>query len=107
MESKNFNKLVNKTKEADSESNLVATSREREAQGQYKGSAFVLCALSCSVVSDSCDPIDGSLPGSSVHWILQARIPEWVAVSFSRESSHPGIKPRSPALQSESLATEL
>ena len=30
-----------------------------------------------------CDPIDGSPPGSSVHRILQARIPEWVAISFS------------------------
>ena len=31
-----------------------------------------------------CDPMDGSLPGSSVHGILQARILEWVAISFSR-----------------------
>ena len=30
-----------------------------------------------------CDPIDGSLPGSSVHGIFQSRIPEWVAISFS------------------------
>ena len=30
-----------------------------------------------------CDPIDGSPPGSSVHRILQARILEWVAISFS------------------------
>ena len=30
-----------------------------------------------------CNPIDGSPPGSSVHRILQARILEWVAVSFS------------------------
>ena len=29
----------------------------------------------------------GSLPGSSVHGILQARIPEWIAMPFSRESS--------------------
>ena len=34
-----------------------------------------------------CDPIDCSLPGSSVHGILQARILEWVAISFSRGSS--------------------
>ena len=32
-----------------------------------------------------CDPIDGSLPGSSVPGILQARILEWVAISFSNE----------------------
>ena len=30
-----------------------------------------------------CDPMDGSLPGSSVCEILQARILEWVAISFS------------------------
>ena len=34
-------------------------------------------------MSDSCDPVDCSLPGSSVHVILQARILEWVAISFS------------------------
>ena len=32
-----------------------------------------------------CDPIDGSLPGSSVPGILQARTLEWVAISFSAE----------------------
>ena len=31
-----------------------------------------------------CDPVDCSLPGFSVHGILQARILEWVAISFSR-----------------------
>ena len=30
-----------------------------------------------------CDPIDGSLPGSAIPGILQARTPEWVAISFS------------------------
>ena len=30
-----------------------------------------------------CDPIDGSPPGSPVPGILQARTPEWVAISFS------------------------
>ena len=32
------------------------------------------------------NPVDWSLPGSSVHGILQARIPEWVAIPFSRRS---------------------
>ena len=45
-----------------------------------------------------CDPVDCSLPGFSVHGILQARILEWVAISSSRGSSDPGIEPRSPAL---------
>ena len=36
-----------------------------------------------------CDPMDCSLPGSSVHGILKARILEWVAIPFSRGSSWP------------------
>ena len=36
-----------------------------------------------------CDPVDCSPPGSSVHGILQARILEWVAISFSKGSSWP------------------
>ena len=41
------------------------------------------------VVSDSCYSVDWSLPGSSVHGILQARILEWVVIPFSRGSSWP------------------
>ena len=36
-----------------------------------------------------CDPMDCSLPGSSLHGILQARVLGWVAISFSRGSSRP------------------
>ena len=36
-----------------------------------------------------CDPIDCSLRGFSVHGIFQARVLEWVAISFSRGSSRP------------------
>ena len=36
-----------------------------------------------------CDPMDCSLPGSSIHEIFQARVLEWVAISFSRGSSQP------------------
>ena len=36
-----------------------------------------------------CDPLDCSLPGSSVHWILQATIVEWVPMPSSRGSSRP------------------
>jgi len=39
-----------------------------------------------------------SSPGSSVYGILQARILDWVAISFSREPSDPEIKPTSLAL---------
>ena len=39
-------------------------------------------SVSHSVMYDSCDPMDCSLPNSSVHGILQARILEWVAHSL-------------------------
>ena len=42
---------------------------------------------SCSV--RLCNPMDRSLPGSSVHGIFQARVLEWGAISFSRRSSQP------------------
>ena len=38
--------------------------------------------------------------------ILQAGVLEWVAMPFSRESLQPGIEPRSPALQEDSLPSE-
>ena len=47
-----------------------------------------------------------NLMGYAVHGILQARILEWVAVCFSRDLSNPGIEPRSPALQADSLPAE-
>ena len=53
-----------------------------------------------------CDPTDCSLPGSSVHGILQARILEWVAISSSGDLLEPGIEPRSPSLQANSLLSE-
>ena len=43
--------------------------------------------LSC--VTTLCNPMDCSLPGSSIHGIFQARVLEWVAISFSRGSSRP------------------
>ena len=43
-------------------------------------------AQSCPAL---CDPMDCSLPGSSLHGILQARVLEWVVISFSRGSSRP------------------
>ena len=41
-------------------------------------------AQSCTTL---CDPMDSSLPGSSVHGIFQAVVLEWIAISFSRGSS--------------------
>ena len=49
----------------------------------------VVCAQSLSHVWLSVTPMTWSPPGSSLHGILQARILEWVALSFCRESSWP------------------
>ena len=53
-----------------------------------------------------CDPTDCSSFGSSVHRILKARMLEWVAISFSRGSSPPGLKSASLALSGEFFTTE-
>ena len=45
--------------------------------------------------------MDCSLPGSSVHGILQARILECVAIPFSRDLPHPEIEPGCPASQAD------
>ena len=47
------------------------------------------CMLSHFSLILLCDPMGCSPPGSSVHGILQARILDWVAISFSRGSSRP------------------
>ena len=60
-------------------------------------------AQSCPTL---CDPVDCSLPGSSVHGIFQARILEWVAISFSRGSSQPRDEPWSSALCADALPSE-
>ena len=56
-----------------------------------------------------CDPMDCSLPVSSVHGILQARILEWVAVPSPGNLPNPGIEPTSlasPALAGILFTTE-
>ena len=49
-----------------------------------------------------CDPVNCSLPGSSVHGILQARVLEWIAILPPGDLPNPGIEPMSlmsPALE--------
>ena len=48
-----------------------------------------LSAQSCSTL---CDPMDYSLPGFSVHEILQSRILEWIVISYSRGSSQSRVQ---------------
>ena len=58
------------------------------AYSHGSASNAVLCS-GAQLYPTLCDPMDCSPPGSSVHGILQARILEWVAISFSRGSSAP------------------
>ena len=51
--------------------------------------------------------MDYSPLGSSVPGIFQASILVWIAISFSSDLPKPGIEPGSPALQADSLPTEL
>ena len=60
--------------------------KESYDQPQFSSVQFSLVAQSCPTL---CDPVDCSLPGFSVHGILQARILEWVTIFFSRGSSQP------------------
>ena len=65
-----------------------------------------VCVCVCSVTQNCpslCVSMDCSLPGSSVHGILQARTLERAAISFSRDLPDPGIEPTS--LVSPALAT--
>ena len=65
-------------------------------------------AQSLSHVWLLCGPMDCNQPDSPVHGISQARILEWVAISFSRDPPDPGIKPTSlvsPALAGEFFTT--
>ena len=65
--------------------------------------------LSKSKVTQSCPtlcgPMDCSLPGSSLHGILQVRVLEWVAISSSRGSSQPRDRTQSPAFQADTLTS--
>ena len=57
---------------------------------KYLLKQIVELMCTCSVAQSSltlCDPMDYILSGSSIHGISQARILEWVAISFSRASS--------------------
>ena len=60
----------------------------------------VLVAQSCLTL---CNPMDGSLPGSSVHGILQERI---LPPTFPKDLPHPEIEPRFPTEQAASLPSE-
>ena len=71
----------------------VAERRELEIWVRNRNTYHeVIYLYLCSVTKSCptlCNPRDYSPPGSSVHWIFQAQILEWVAISYSRASSWP------------------
>ena len=79
---------------------IKRTNQNRNWQNKFKISSTVykkslsrvrLFVTPCPTL---CDPVDCSLPGSSLHGILQARILEWVAISFLKGSSRPRDRTR-------------
>ena len=77
----------------------VLSRNKTELTGNYSISPFTSVIHSTVVVQSLshvqlfCDPMDLRLPGSSVLGISQAKIPEWVAISFSRGLPDAGITP--------------
>ena len=48
-----------------------------------------------------CEPMNCSLPGFSIHWIVQARVLEWGAFPSPEDLPNPGVELGSPALQAD------
>ena len=68
---------------------LQANTLPSEPPGKYHSDAATAAAKSLQSCPTLCDPMDYSWPDTSVHGILQERILEWVAISFSKVSSPP------------------
>ena len=62
--------------------------KKKQTKTNILNVAAAAAAKSLQSCPTLCDPIDGSPPGSSVPRILQARILEWVAISFSNACMH-------------------
>ena len=66
----------------------------------------IVCVCYTSLCLTLRDPLDSSLPGSSVYGISQARTLEWVAMYSPVDLPSPGIEPVSPALSGRFFTTE-
>ena len=95
--------LWNANRFTDTENRLVVTKREEVGGGVEWETKR---KWSRSVVSDSLQPQDCSLPDSSIHGIFQARVLEWVAISSSRGSSQSSDWIQSLTLQADALSSE-
>ena len=68
---------------------LVTSPLKNKEANKLKKFFKLICASVTQFCPTVCDPMDCSLPGSSVHVIFQARKLQWVAIPFSRISSQP------------------
>ena len=68
---------------------VVLLSNGSDGGGRRSMAMTCMHAKSLQSCPTLCDPMDSSPPGFSVHRIFQARILEWVTISFSRASSQP------------------
>ena len=78
--------------ETSTTSDMQITPLIAEREEELKSLLMRVKVRSLSRVRLFATPVDCSLPGSSVHGILQARILEWVAISFSRDESERRVK---------------
>ena len=87
------------------EDSAVATGLEKVSFHSNSRESESEIAQSCLTL---CDLMDYSLSVSSIHGSFQARVLEWIAISFSRGSSRPrkSAFPGSPALQADALLSE-
>ena len=91
--------MIPSTEKCRAENEMTVNKGKEPVMLNVKSEVTVFIAQLCPTL---CNPMDCSLPGSSVSGILQAKILEWVAIPFSKGSS----KPRSPTLQIYSLLSE-
>ena len=59
-----------------------SSGRNTKGNNHFRSQYVLICSVAQSCLT-LCDPVDCSLPGSSVHGIFQARILEWITISFS------------------------
>ena len=67
---------------------------------------YYCCSLAAKLCTTLCSAMDSSPPGSSAHAIFQARILEWVAISFSRGSFQPRNRTHVSCLAGRFFTTE-
>ena len=76
------------------------------SQGSYPPSESESESEVAQLCPTLCDPMDCSLPASSVHGTFQARVLDGLLFPSPGDLPDPGIKPRSPALEVDTLPSE-